>query len=226
MTATLDTAAATTATTTTAPAAESGPGVRRAVQLALPAVAGVLLAAATLTDPGAANEGREMIKVYAAEVDQLQWHATLLHLAYGVWGVVPLALVPLVRGRGRGLMNLAAVLGFLVMVSMPALMMSDLFFAAITNESGLDAASRIYDGMGGEQWAVKAYLLPGLVSMLLVLPVTFAALARARRTPWWAVVPALLVLPTFAVFGAAGVGVVVPAGLLAGLSVVLARAPR
>jgi hypothetical protein len=123
-------------------------------------------------------------------------------------------------------MNVAAVLGFLVMVSMPALMMSDLFFAAIANESGLDAASRIYDDMGGQQWAIMGYLVPGLVSMLLTLPVTFAALARARRTPWWAVVPALLVLPTFAAFGAAGVGVVVPAGLLVGLSLVLFRGIR
>jgi hypothetical protein len=222
MTTTLDRPTVSTVATSPAP----GTGVRRAVQVALPAVAGVLLAAATLTDPGAANEGREMIKVYAAEVDQLQWHATLLHLAYGVWGAVPLALVPLVRGRGRRLMNLAALLGFLVIVSMPALMMSDLFFAAIANESGLDTAARMYDSMGGEQWAIKAYIVPGIVGMLLTLPVTFAALARARRTPWWAVVPALLVLPTCADFGAAGVGVVVPAGLRVGLSVVLARAPR
>ena len=215
-----------TTSTVAAVEAPSTSGLRRAVQVALPAVAGVLLAAAVATDPGASNEGRAMIQVYAEHVDQLQWHATILHLAYGVWGVVPIALAALVRGRGRRLMNLAAVLGFLVMVSMPALMMSDLFFAAIANESGLDTASRMYDSMGGEQWAIKAYLLPGLVSMLLALPVTFAALARARRTPWWAVVPALLVLPTFAAFGAAGVGVLVPAGILVGLSVLLARATR
>jgi hypothetical protein len=36
----------------------------------------------------------------------------------------------------------------------------------------------------------------------------------------------LLVLPTFAAFGAAGAGVVVPAGLLVGLSVLVYRGTR
>ena len=201
-------------------------GIRRVVQVALPAAVGGLLAAAVLTDPGAANEGREMVRTYAAELDQLQWHVLFLHLGYGAWGLVPFALSPLVRGRGRRLMNLAMVLGFLVMVSMPGLMMSDMFTAAVANEHGLDAAMKLYDEMPADQWAIKSYLLPGLISMLLVLPVTFAGLARARRTRWWAVVPALLVLPTFAAFGAFGVGVVVPAGLLVGLSVLVYRGTR
>jgi len=212
--------------TTTVPASPEGGGLRRAVQVALPAVAGGLLAAAVATDPGAANEGREMVRVYAANLDQLQWHVLTLHLAYGVWGLVPVALAPLVRGRGRRLMNAAAVLGFLVMVSMPGLMMSDMFTAAVANQHGLDAAMKLYDEMPADQWAIKSYLVPGLVSMLLCLPLAFAALARARRTSWWAVVPALLVLPTFGAFGAAGVGVLVPVGLLAGLSVLVLRATR
>ena len=201
-------------------------GFRRAVQVALPGLAGVLLASAVATDPGASNEGREMVEVYAAHLDQLQWHVLTLHLSYGVWGLVPLALAPLVRGRGRGLMNAAAALGFLVMVSMPALMMSDMFIAAVANQHGIDAAMKLYDTMPSDQWAIKSYLVPGLVSMLLCLPLAFAALARARRTSWWMVVPAVLVLPTFVAFGAMGVGVVVPAGLLVGLSVVLHRATR
>ena len=195
--------------------------------MALPALTGALLVAAVATDPGASNEGREMVEVYAANLDQLQWHVTTLHLAYGVWGLIPLALVPLVRGRGRRLMNLAALLGFLVTVSMPGLMMSDMFTAAIANEHGLDAAMKLYDNMPSDQWAIKGYLVPGLLSMLLALPVTFAALARARRTSWWAVVPAFLVLPVFVVAGAAGIaGVAVVAAILAGLSVLVARATR
>jgi hypothetical protein len=217
--------------TTTAPSAdiETGSqalGFRRAVQVSVPAVVAGLLVAAVATDPGAAADGREMVRVYAENVDQLQWHVLFLHLAYGAGGLVPLALAPFVRGRGRRVMNLAAALGFLVMVSMPALMLSDMFVATVANEHGLDAAMRIYDDMPADQWAIKSYIVPGLVSMLLVLPVTFAALARARRTSWWAVVPALLVLPTFAAFGAAGAGVVVPAGLLVGLSALLFRATR
>ena len=202
------------------------PGLRRTVQVALPAVAGVLLAAAVATDPGAANGGREMFRVYAANLDMLQWHVLTLHLAYGVWGLVPIALAPLVRGRGRGLMNLAATLGFLVMVSMPGLMLSDMFIAAVANEHGLDAAMKLYNDMPSDQWALFSYMVPGILSMLLVLPVTFAALARARRVSWWAVLPAVLVLPSFVVIGAAGAGVVITSGLLVGLSVILARSGR
>lgn len=201
-------------------------GLRRIVRVALPATVGALLAAAVLTDPGAANEGREMVETYAANLDQLQWHVLFLHLAYGAWGLVPLVLSPLVRGRGRRLMNVAAALGFLVMVSMPGLMMSDMFAAAIANEHGLDAAMHLYDSMPGDQWAIMSYMLPGLVSMLLVLPVTFAALARAGRTSWWAVLPAFLVMPVFAAVGAAGIAVALPAGILVGLSVLVLRATR
>ena len=201
-------------------------GLRRGLQVALPAAVGGLLATAVYTDPGAANEGREMVQTYAANLDQLQWHVLFLHVAYGAWGLVPLVLSPLVRGRGRRIMNVAAVLGFVVMISMPGLMMSDMFTAAVSNEHGIDAAMRLYDDMPSDQWAIKSYIVPGIVSMLLTLPVTFAALARAGRTSWWAVVPALLVLPTFAAFGAAGVGVVVPVALLAGLSALVFRATR
>ena len=215
---------------TAAPAASAdlatGSRLTRVVQVALPATVAGLLTAAVLTDPGAANEGREMVRTYAANLDLLQWHVLFLHLGYGAWGLVPFALSPLVRGRGRRLMNLAMVLGFLVMVSMPGLMMSDMFTAAVANEHGLDAAMKLYDTMPSDQWAIKSYLLPGLVGMLLALPLSFAALARARRTRWWAVVPALLVLPTFAAFGAAGAGVVVPAALLVGLSVLVFRGTR
>lgn len=212
------------------PAASRTPGVargfdvRRTVAVTLPAVTACLLVAAVATDPGSANEGREMVRVYAANIDRLQWHVLFLHLAYGAWGLVPIALGSLVRGRGRQLMNLAATLGFLVMVSMPGLMMSDMFAAAITNEHGLDAAMTLYDEMPADQWAIMSYLVPGLLSLLLVLPLTVAALARARRTSWWMLVPAFLVLPSFVVIGAAGAGVVVTAALLLGLSLALAKA--
>ena len=216
---------AATSGATADPAAESL-GLRRGVQVALPAVAGGLLAAAAFTDPGLANEGREMVRVYADNLGLLQWHVLTLHLAYGVWGLVPVALAPLVRGRGRRLMNAAAVLGFLAMVSMPALMMSDVFSAAIANEHGLDAAMKLYDGIPAEQWSVLSYLVPGIIGLLLSLPLTFAALARARRTSWWAVVPAVLVMPAFAVLYPVTGGVLASTALLVGLSVLVARATR
>ncbi len=224
MTATISTP--TTATPVATTEAPAGHGLRRGVQVALPAVAGALLAAAAFTDPGRADTGRDMVQVYADNLGMLQWHVLTLHLAYGVWGLVPLALVPLVRGRGRRLMNAAAVLGFLVMVSMPALMMSDVFAAAIANEHGLDAAMKLYDGIPADQWAVKSYVVPGIASMAFCLPLAFAALARARRTSWWALVPAVLVFPAFgALYGVTG-GVLACVALLVGLSVLIARATR
>lgn len=141
-------------------------------------------------------------------------------------GLIPISLVPLVRGRGRWLMNVAAALGALVVMSMPGLMLSDLFFASVANDSGVDAAMTLYNDMGDEEWAVKSYLLPGLPSLLLCLPVAFAALARARRAPWWGVLAAVASLPVFAISMSALCGVVVCGALFGVLSWLVARATR
>ena len=197
--------------------------VRRTTAVALPAVTAALLVAATVTDPGLGSEGREMIRVYAEQVDQLQWHAALLHWAYGLWGLIPIALVGLARGRGRRWLNVAAVLGALVTMSMPALMMSDLFFAGIANHIDVDTADRIGAEMIAGQWAIKSYLLPGIPSMALCLPLAFVGLARARRVPWWSAVVALVAFPAFLVTTGTLPGALAAGACLVTLSVVLAR---
>jgi hypothetical protein len=199
---------------------------RRAAQVALPSVTGALLVAATATDPGAANDGKEMIEVYAANVDLLQWHMTFLHLSYGLWGLIPLALVALVRGRGRMLMNAAVVLGAVAAISMPSLMLSDMFFAGIANHIDVDTADAIGKEIQSEQWALLTYIPTGLIGMALCLPLAFAGLVRAGRARWWAIVVALLALPAFVVTGATLVGSILACALLVGLSVVVARATR
>jgi hypothetical protein len=198
--------------------------VRRATAIALPAVTGALLVAATATDPGAANDGKEMIRVYAENVDQLQWHMTFLHLSYGLWGLIPLALVGLVKGRGRILMNAAVVLGVLAAINMPSLMISDMFFAGIANHIDVDTADTIGKEIQAEQWALLTYLPPGIAGMVLALPLAFAGLVRAGRARWWAIVVALLVFPAFVVTGATLLGSVLAAVLFVGLSVIVARA--
>ncbi len=187
---------------------------------------GALLVAATATDPGAANDGKEMIRVYAENVDLLQWHMTFLHLSYGLWGLIPLALVGLVKGRGRILMNAAVVLGVLAAINMPSLMISDMFFAGIANHIDVDTADTIGKEIQAEQWALLTYLPPGIAGMVLALPLAFAGLVRAGRARWWAIVVALLVFPAFVVTGATLLGSVLAAGLFVGLSVIVARATR
>lgn len=211
--------------------AERGTGprrfdVRRATAVALPALTGALLVAATATDPGAANDGKEMIRVYAENVDLLQWHMTFLHLSYGLWGLIPLALVGLVKGRGRVLMNAAVVLGVLAAINMPSLMISDMFFAGIANHIDVDTADAIGKEIQAEQWALLTYLPPGIAGMVLALPLAFAGLVRAGRARWWAIVVALLVFPAFVVTGATLIGSVLAAVLFVGLSVIVARATR
>ncbi len=200
--------------------------VRRATAVALPAVTAALLLAATATDPGVGSEGREMIRVYADQVDQLQWHAALLHWAYGLWGLIPIALAGLARGRGRRWLNVAAALGALVAMSMPALMMSDLFFAGIANHLDVATADRIGQEMIAGQWAVKSYMLPGIPSLALCLPIAFVGLARAGRVPKWAPVVALAAFPVFMVSTGTLPGAAVTAVCLVTLSVVLARRAR
>lgn len=200
--------------------------VRRATAVALPTVAGALLVAATATDPGAENEGRAMIRVYAENVDLLQWHMSFLHLSYGLWGLIPLALVGLVKGRGRILMNLAVVLGVMAAINMPSLMISDMFFAGIANHIDVDTADAIGKEIQAEQWALLTYLPPGIAGLFLALPLAFAALVRAGRARWWAIVVALLVFPAFALTGALLVGSILAMVLFVGLSVIIARATR
>jgi len=200
--------------------------VRRVTAVVLPAATAALLVAATVTDPGAGSEGSEMIRIYADQVDQLQWHAALLHWAYGLWGLIPIALAGLARGRGRQWLNVAAVLGALVALSMPALMMSDLFFAGIANHLDVATADRIGNEMIAGQWAVKSYLLPGLPSLALCLPIAFVGLARAGRVPRWAPVVALVAFPVFMVSTGTLPGAAAAAACLVTLSVLLARRAR
>jgi hypothetical protein len=200
--------------------------IRRATAIALPAVTGALLVAATATDPGAENDGKEMIRVYAENVELLQWHMTFLHWSYGLWGLVPLALVGLVRGRGRILMYAAVVLGALTAMSMPSLMISDMFFAGIANHVDVDTADAIGKEIQAEQWALLTYLPPGIAGMFLALPLAFAGLVRAGRARWWAIVLALLAFPAFALTGATLLGSILAAALLVVLSLVVARATR
>jgi len=200
--------------------------VRRTTAVALPAVTAALLVAATVTDPGVGSEGREMIRVYAEQVDQLQVHATLLHWSYGLWGLIPIALAGLARTRGRRWLNVAAALGAVAALSMPALMMSDLFFAGIANHLDVATADRIGQEMMAGQWAVKSYVLPGIPALALCLPIAFVGLARAGRVPNWAPVVALLAFPVFAVTAGTVPGALGAAACLVTLSVLLARTAR
>lgn len=231
-------------TTQTAPLAQSAPvatvvpvresqapgrrfDVRRATAIALPAVTGALLVAATATDPGSGSEqGAEMIRVYADNVEMLQWHMTFLHLAFGVWGLIPLALVGLVRGRGRQLMHLAVVLGVLVSISMPALMISDMFFVGIAEHIDVETADTIGREIQDSQWALLTYLPPGIAGMVLALPLAFAALVRAGRARWWAIPLAITPLPAFVLSGTTVPGAVLAGLVLAGLSVIVVKATR
>ncbi len=200
--------------------------IRKATAVALPAAAGLLLVAATATDPGAGADGKEMIRVYAENLGLLQWHMTFLHVSYGLWALVPLALAGLVVTRGRTLMNTAVVLGAIAAISMPGLMISDMFFAGIANHVDVDTADAIGKEIQSQQWALKTYITPGILSLFLCLPVGFGALVRAGKARWWSIPMALAVLPAFVITGATLLGSVLSAILLTGLSVVVAKATK
>lgn len=222
-----------TTSTTEVPVQREGqaPGrrfdVRRATAIGLPALTGALLVAATATDPGSGSEqGAEMIRVYADNVELLQWHMTFLHLAFGVWGLIPLALVGLARGRGRQLMHLAVVLGALVSMSMPALMITDMFFVGIAQHIDVETADTIGREIQAEQWAQLTYLVPGLAGMVLALPLAFAALVRAGKARWWVIPVAFAPLPVFVLSGTTLLGATAAGVVLAGLTVIVAKAVR
>lgn len=201
--------------------------VRRATAVALPAVTGALLVAATATDPGKGSETeQEMIRVYADNPELLQWHMTFLHFSYGLWGLIPLALLGLATVRGRALMNVAAVLGALVVISMPGLMITDAFLVGIANHLDVATADAVGKEIIAEQWAMKGYVVPGLPSMLLVLPFAFGALVRAGKARWWAIPVAIAPLPVFVLSSTTLPGAIVAGLFFVGLSVIVAKAVR
>ena len=99
--------------------------VRRWFIVASPVLAGLFAIVGAYADPAAGTDGVKMWTVYAQNQDALQFKSLGFHWSYAFWIAPALLLVGYVRGKGAWLANIAAVLGFVGMTTLPGLLFVD-----------------------------------------------------------------------------------------------------
>jgi hypothetical protein len=160
--------------------------VRRWFLVASPVLAGLFAVVGAWADPGAGISGREMWEIYAAEPDPLQWKSLGFHWSYSFWVTPALLLAAYVRGKGAWIANVAALLGFVGMTTLPGLLIVDFYDSAIGQLYGVDATAAVSEHMSTTMWGAAALAMPGMIGFMLALPLAALALWRAGLARWWA----------------------------------------
>lgn len=200
--------------------------VRRYALVASPVIGAALALGGALADPAAGIGGEEMNRIYTANPDPLQWKSLFYHWGYAFWVAPAVFLVSYVRGKGRWLANLAGVVGFTALSTLPGMLFIDYVDSAVGQLHGVDAISALHDHMDDTMWGLPAMLVPGLACFMLALPLISLALLRAGLVRWWA---PLSVVAGFAVFMASNVvwwGVLLTLACHVVFAVALERATR
>jgi hypothetical protein len=200
--------------------------LRRGFFVASPILAGILLVAATIADPGAGSTGQEMNQAYTDNPGALQWHSLILHWSYAFWGVTAFLAAAYVRGRGAVLANLGAFLGFVAMTTLPGILAVDWYDSSVGQVYGVDAVSSLHEHMDKTLWALPFFAAPGIIGLLLCMPVAAAALWRGGVVRWWSFAAALAGTATFIGSGVTVWGVSLTAVLFTVLGADLARGTR
>ncbi len=188
-------------------------------------LAGVFAVIGAYADPAAGINGDRLYELYGANPDPLQVKSVGLHWSYAFWAAPALLAVPYVRARGAWLANVAAVVGFVGVTTLPGLLFVDFYDSAITQQFGVDGAVAVENTMTG-MWGPVALATPGVVGTLLALPLISVALWRAGLVRWWA---PLSVLAGIAAFGMSSVmwwGCALTTVCFTVFAVALARATR
>ena len=200
--------------------------VRRGMLVAMPVLAGAFLVLGAAADPAAGLNGAEMNEIYIDHPDALQWKSTGYHWAYAFMIAPAMLLASYVRGRGAWIANIAAVLGFLGATTLPGMLMSDWYVAGIGHFHGLEGTMAVEDHMFATMWGIKGFIIPGMLGMMLALPLATIALWRARLVRWWAFAAVLGANAAFLVSGARVWGTVISLVLLTVFAFAIAKATK
>jgi hypothetical protein len=198
---------------------------RRWGLVAAPVLAGVLAVVATVADPAPAVDGAELVEAYAAEPGPVQIKSVAFHFSYMLWVAAVFPLVGLLRARGSAIANVAGVLALLGISTMPGFLIVDLVDSAsgqVVGAAALAEAEAIMDTM----WALPVLVVPGMVGMMLALPVAVLAAARAGIVRWWAVVAVIVGHAAFVGSEVTLPGVLVTLVAFCVLALAFARIPR
>ena len=140
-----------------------------------------------------------MTRIYIENPDPLQWKSTGYHWAYAFWIGTALMVAPLVRRRGAWLATIAAVIAFAGMVTLPGMLISDWYQAAIGHSYGLEGVNAVEDRMIGTMWGLKGFMVAGFPGLALALPLAAAGLWRAGLVRWWSFAAAVAAFAVFMV---------------------------
>lgn len=176
--------------------APAGPGtggalsIRRWFLVASPVLAGLFAILGAAADPASGADGAVLWKAYSENPDQLQFKSFGLHWAYSFWLVPTLLIAGYIRGRGRWTANIAALLGFVAISTLPGLLFVDFYDSAIGQVTDPATTGRVIETVDG-MWASVAIAAPAIAGFMLSLPLAALAALRAGLIRWWGLVGVL-----------------------------------
>ncbi len=174
------------------PRRSSALAVRRAFLIAAPVLAGIFAVIGAYADPAAGISGSRMYEIYTANPEPLQFKSLGFHWSYAFWIVPAFMAAAYIRGRGAWLANVAAFLGFIGMTTLPGLLFIDWYDSAIGQvHGGAEAVVAVQDRMSETMWGIPWFTMPGMLGLLLALPLATIALWRGGVVRWWAFVAVL-----------------------------------
>ena len=77
------------------------------------------------------------------------------------------------------------------MTTLPGLLFTDWYDSAIGQAYGAEAVTTVQDTMAETMWGIPWFTTPGVLGLLLALPIATIALWRAGVVRWWAFVAVL-----------------------------------
>ncbi len=158
--------------------------IRRWFLIAAPVLAGLFAVIGAAADPAPTLEGRALYQLYADNPGPLQIKTLGLHWSFAFFGVPALFVAAYVRGRGAWLANVAAVLGFIGITTLPGLVFVDFYDSVIGDLYGAEATVAVTDKMD-TMWGVAAFAAPAAPGLILGFIVAIGALWRAGLVRWW-----------------------------------------
>jgi len=174
---------------------------RRWFLVASPVLAGLFAILGAANDPAVGLDGQRLYERYAANPEPLQLKSLGFHWAYAFWMAPAMLLTPYIRGRGAWLANVAAVLGFAGIATLPGLLFIDWYDSAVGQVAGPETTAEVAQVMES-MWGVPVFTLPGIVGLMLALPLVALAGWRAGVVRWWG---PFAVVAGFAAFTLSGV---------------------
>jgi hypothetical protein len=169
---------------------------RRWFLVATPVLAGLFAILGAANDPAVGLDGQRLYQLYAANPEPLQWKSLGFHWAYAFWMAPAMLLAPYIRGRGAWIANVAALIGFAGIATLPGLLFIDWYDSAVGQVAGPETTAEVARVMES-MWGVPVFVLPGMIGLLLALPLAALAAWRAGLVRWWGPV---VVVAGFAAF--------------------------